>query len=320
LAKLLGKYTARELLASDLVTSKPLIDGLLYEDDAVILVGREKSNKSTLAMQMCVALSSGQSLFNTFSIPRQVPSVYIQAEGKLSSTKSNLQNMLLARDCDPDNILFLYYPRIPLNQHDGLKRVIDDIDSWDRQPRLIIPDPLYHCMHGSLKDDERAREMTGNMRVLASRYQSAIMIVHHCHTVKRMPDGKIVDEGDNSIFGSFVWKAFPDSVFMIQKVQGNKNFRKFYCDTQRSGDIVTGLDLLLVEPSPYFLALRDESPIRKLIFAVLKPDIGITSQELADLIKRSRRHVSTELNEMFAENMVSFSEIEKNKRLWVKKL
>ena len=145
MSKLSGKYTASNLLATQLGGSKPLIENFLYESDNVLLVGKEKANKSTLAMQICCALSSGEPLFGELDVPRAIDCVYIQAEGKLASTQSNLKNMTRVIPMDGEKILFLYYPSIPLNKPEGINQIITDIDSWKRPELIVVVSFMFAC-------------------------------------------------------------------------------------------------------------------------------------------------------------------------------
>ena len=293
MSKLSGRYTAEELLKAELSGSKPLIEGLLFERDNILLVGKEKSNKSTLALQMCCSLTSAEPLFGEYEVPSAVDCVYIQAEGKLASTQSNLRNMTKVIPIDAPKLLFLYYPAIPINRRDGFGQIVSDIDSW-RRPDLIIIDPLYQALAGDLSSQPDSSAMTGNLRELSERYKSAIMLVHHAHRPRKDKEGDIIDEGDESVFGSFVWKAFPDTVWLIEKVKGHKNHRHFSCGTQRMGNVVEDIDLLLVEPEPFYLQIRGDQPIDSLIESKLNGE-KFTIAQMALKVDKDRKYVSEAL-------------------------
>lgn len=302
MSKLVGKYTAKELLNTELLGSKPLIENFLYECDNVLLLGKEKANKSTLALQICCHLSCAKPLFNQFEIPRAINCVYIQAEGKLGSTQTNLRNMLKSIPCDPENILFLYYPNIPLNKPEGLEQIIRDIESW-KKPELIVVDPLYQSMSGDICSQEESSNMTGNLRLLAQTYSAALILVHHAHRPFKNQEGEIIDEGDDSVFGSFVWKAFPDTVFLLEKVKGHSHYRRFSCSTQRMGNVVSELELMLIEPEPFCLSLRDGQPIDQLI----ELNIGstpISIKELIDKTGRSRQNIHYAIQRLLSKGRI----------------
>lgn len=293
MSKLSGKYTAEELLSAQLAGSNPLINQFLYERDNVLLVGKEKANKSTLALQMCCHLTSAEPLFGEYEIPRAIDCAYIQAEGKLSSTQSNLRNMTKVIPIDKAKLLFLYYPAIPLNKPEGIAQIKLDIESW-RKPELLVIDPLYQSMSGDISHQSDSTAMSANLRFLGDHFNCAILLIHHAHRPHKNKEGEIEDEGDEVIFGSFVWKAFPDTVWLIEKIKGYRNYRRYSCSTQRMGNVVESIDLTLIEPCPFYLEVREKNPIDALVLANLNCE-PFTISELALRINRHRNHVSNSL-------------------------
>ena len=52
-----GFYPGESFLTTDLPGSHPLIDGLLWQDDHALLIGKEKSGKSILFLQLLCHLT-----------------------------------------------------------------------------------------------------------------------------------------------------------------------------------------------------------------------------------------------------------------------
>lgn len=285
-----GCYTGRQLLTMELKGSEPLIKKLLFERDNIIILGKEKSSKSILSLQMACALTSQEPFLGEFEVPKKCKVVYIQCEGKLASTRSNFEKMLKVVDCDQDNILFLYYPSIALDTEEGLTQVIKEIDAWAK-PDVIFIDCLYMAMQGEMESATDAKRFVGHIRELAEMYQATIPIVHHSHRAK-IVDGRFVDEGDDAIFGSFVWKAYPEHILMLEKVKGHHGNRRLSCSTHRTSEseMITSIDLVLREPDPLYFDFRaDNTPAEKdVLLATLT--IPQTVQEIA---QKSGRHAQT---------------------------
>ena len=294
MSKLSGRYTLEELIVKELEGGKPLIENMLYERDNNLTVGMEKTNKSTFWLQACCALTSGEPFLNEFDIPRAIDCVILQAEGKLASTKQNAIRMKNVIPCDKSKLSILYYPNIPLNTIEGLSQIKSDIDAW-RRPELIVIDPLYQSMQGDISSQQDSSSMTANLRDLSEYYHTAIVLIHHAHRPRRSESGQLMDEGDDSVFGSFVWKACPDSVFLIERVRGHRNNRKFSCNTQRMGNVVEQLDLVLIEPEPFYLQIREGQPLD----SIIESKMGYASFTILDMISmtsgRSRQHISNSL-------------------------
>lgn len=285
MSKYAGKYTGRELLATELKGTDPLIEKVLFERDNIIILGKEKSSKSILSLQMACALTSQEPFLGEFNVPTKCSVVYIQCEGKLASTQNNFRNMTKSLDCDLDNILFLYYPSIELDTEEGVKKVCDEIDSWKR-PDVIFVDCLYMAMRGKMEDSTDAKRFVSHIRLISEYYQCTIPLVHHSHRIK-VVDGKVIDESDDSIFGSFVWKAYPEHILLLEKVRGHSGWRKLSCATHRSSgsDIIDSVDLVLVEPSPLYFDFRnDQTPSDKVVLSVLGNE-PFTREEISTLAK-----------------------------------
>jgi len=266
--------------------SQPIIEGLLFEHDTVLLIGKEKSCKSIFTLQLCCALTSGESLFDTFSVNGKRQVLYLQAEGKRFETQQRLLNMMKGVPCDLNYFNHLYQPDITLDTKDGLDGLINIIDKNNRKPEVIVIDPLYMTMAGDMKDAKASRTWINNMKKLANRYQAAIIVVHHTHRRKYDNKGKQIEEGDDAIYGSFAWKAFADHVLLWKKY-----FKGFMlsCDTQRSSQIVDKIKLNLIHPKPLYFTIEEISSnvTMKKILAMIDENGKVTVQEIKENLEVS---------------------------------
>lgn len=322
MSRLSGKYTAQELLTLELKGGTPLIEGLLWEQDTVVLVGKEKSGKSIFGLQLACALTSAHPFLGQFEVPKSVPVAMIQAEGKLYNTKSNLERMTRVIPCDQTKLCFFYYPSIALDHPADVEYLIQQIDSWQR-PEVIILDPLYMAMAGDLIDNQDARRMVANLRELAERYQATFIIIHHTHrAVFDRASGRVVEEGDDSIFGSFVWKAYPDNVFLLQKRTGKT--RQFVGDTQRMDKTPTEMKLTLigsgVEQDALYFALETQERSTPTVLLEHIPlqnsQQGITSAELVKLKGLSRMTTWRYLNDLKSRGLVGSPDLQAHPQVW----
>lgn len=273
-------YSGDEILSLSANLNTPLIDNLIWERDNIILVGRAGIGKSIFSQQIAFALSSGEPFLSEY--PAKKSSVlYVQAEGRLAETKRRINNMLEATPWDSKNFHLIFYPGLTLNRPEGLNSLISLIDhnmlNCDMpKPKLIILDPLYMCMVGDLCEQKEASAMCRSMRVLTDRYESAIMLVHHEHRPRREEKtGNVIFEGSESIFGSFVWQAFADHIFGFSGMRGGG--RELACFKQRSGDVISKIELDFIEPIPLGFELKgDNEPFIKMVLRVLKDTNGLS--------------------------------------------
>lgn len=240
-----GIYSLEELFTRDIPPSPPIIEKILWEKDNVLIVGHEKAGKSILGLQLAFAITSGQPLFGEYAVPNPKTVLYVQTEGKLPTTVDRAVKMNKINEVNAGKCFIAYYPHVALDTAAGLELFRLEIEKKKFVPEVIIIDPLYHAMKGSLIDEVSARNMTSNLRELMERYNATIVVIHHTHKPIRGSDGHVVTEGDGAIFGSFVWKSWADHTFLFS-VDKSKT-RILTCTTQRSGDVVEREELRMVD-------------------------------------------------------------------------
>jgi len=276
-----GIFSAEELLERVMYSSEPLIEGLVWERDNIFIVGTEKVGKSILALQFAFAFTSGQPLFGEYKVRRPSSVLYVQTEGKLQDTKDRIIAMLKMNECDTQNLFIAFFPHLALDTEYGMRAFVEHIHARNISPKIIILDPLYHSMKGSLIDENDSRKMTANLRELGEKYDATIIVIHHCHRPIRF-EGKQIDEGDNSIFGSFVWKAWADHVLLFR--HGKDKMRILTCSTQRSGKVVEYEELCLTGDQYLSFDRRVDAvrPVERNVLHALEEagETGTTREEL----------------------------------------
>lgn len=248
-------YSGEEFFSANFPPRVFIIDDLLHERDSVFIVGGEKSGKSILAFQFICSLTSQHPFLDKYVVHRACNVSYIQVEGDISDYQDRMKRMAQAQEIDLKRVHYKFSAPMNLTDTQQVKELIKEIESY-HIPDVIIFDPLYFLLKGSLSDDDIVRQFLGNIRLIKEHFNCAIIIIHHAHKVKTDPHGVIIDEGDNAIFGSVLFKAFVDHLIFLTK---NKvtGLRRMTCDTQRSGGIVASKTLKLVEPSPLYFEISE---------------------------------------------------------------
>jgi len=307
-----GIYSGNELLNTPTEEERYLIQDILWEGDHVFLLGKEKSGKSILALQMMCALTSGSAFLGKFEVPAKYPILYVQAEGKLRDTIERLKCMTseLGVEFEPDNFHLLYYHSISLDTPQGYEEYIRLTEHIpvEKHPKVIFLDPLYMSMMGDLIDNQCARNMVRNIRKICDAFNCAIVILHHENKPTRNKDGNKIERGKNeTIFGSFVWSAFVDHVLAIDLK--DNGFRRLSCDTQRTSKVVRDVEINLVHPYPlYFEIVGDvQKPyVSEVYNAIRCIDIeeGTTRQALVSQLNLSVSAVEKSLKVLLNEQKI----------------
>ena len=290
MSKLSKAYPGTDFLDIEFKGSNPLISSLLFEKDSIIILGREKSGKSILSLQLMCHLTTQEPFLGKYEVHRPCNVAYVQGEGKIEGTQSNLKMMSKAIDIDPSRYSIHYYPSLPLDTEEGLASLVSSINSW-KKPDVIFLDPLYMMMSGDLINNQDARRMVSNIRALSQIYDATIILVHHGHRPKRNQSGDYIIEGDDSIFGSFVWKAYPDHILNLERVKNAKFRRKLTCDTQRMGNIIDSIDLSFIQPDPLFFEVSTDG--RPIDDSVLNAYSNTEPKEIEHISNFLRIHYDT---------------------------
>ena len=139
-------------------------------------------------------------------------------------------------------------------------------------------------MEGDLSDNKAARMFCRNVRKIKDKLNCAFLITHHQHRGRKDSLGNDVQEGDNAIMGSFVWKAFATHVL---RVFHNKNteVRTVTCDTQRNSNVEKEVKLILQEePLPLILSIIGHKPsgaVEENVLKYLQTSVPISARDLA---------------------------------------
>ena len=281
-------YEFDDLLQLELPTTEPLIENVLMARDKVLLFANPKAGKSVLSEQIAACLASGHS-FLGFKVASPQPVLYISAEGDVDEVQENGRHMSKVLPVGKNKLWYWMLPEEPLNTRKGFELLCGQADRIKEQigsyPALTIFDPAYALMVGSLSKDESVGPLLRNLNKYQEHTEGgALLIVHHTHRARRTPTGEIVAEGDDSFMGTFLWKAWPKTVFLLG-LRADK-YRVLTCDTHRRKSMFPeeGMLLTMVEPDPLCYEVKEEgvTPVIATVRALLRlAPMSVTELERA---------------------------------------
>lgn len=271
-----GLYSGKEFFDLKFPKREFLVESIIKEKDSVILVGEEKAGKSILIFQLITALTSKHPFLDKFSVSKPCKVTYVQLEGELHDSQDRFNRMIGSIDFDRELFNIKFSEPLKLQEEADMQKLIREIELKQGKPDVIIIDPIYFALTGSLSDDDIVRKFIGNIRIMKDHFGCSIILVHHCHKIKLDPKGNVLFEGDNAMFGSIFFKAWADHTFLFRYDKVN-NIRILSCDTQRAGDIIKNLKLKLIEPNPLYFDIITTDPtnwakIHDIIFNKPIPD------------------------------------------------
>lgn len=296
-----GSFTGKEFLGLELKKRDFLVEKIIREQDSVLLIGGEKAGKSLLIKQLIMSLTSGdQPFLDKFEVVRPCKVTYVQSEGELTDTQDRFKRMMRTQDFNPDNFHIMFTQPLGLQDESKAVDFMAEIEKV-HQPDILILDPLYFSFEGSLSDDGIVRQFLGNIRRIKNHFGCAVIIVHHTHRVKFTPDGELLNEGDDALFGSSAFKWWPDHMIYFT-YNKKKNIREFRCSTQRSGDILDKMELILMQPDPLYFRQAETGDLGAGIkichlLAEAQNRAGMTVEAICKALDLSRRTFYKDIKE-----------------------
>jgi len=256
-----GIYSGRKFFSLNLVRRKWLVEGLIRERDSVIFVGKEKSGKSLYLKQLVCSLTSQHPFIDKHEIPKACKVTQVLLEGDLADTKHRYERMRQTIEFNEDNFQLYFSQPLELQTREGTYELIDKIAEFS--PDVLIIDPVGFAFEGDLSDNKVVRQFIGNLRIIQDTIRCAVILVHHTHKDRNTVQGKLIDEGDEAIFGSKYFKAWPDHTILFT-YNTKKEVRSISCKTQRSGDIIKGENYILrgIGDEPLYYEEMTEVPTK----------------------------------------------------------
>lgn len=241
-----------------------LITEILWPQDVVMILGNEKAGKSVLALQMACCLTTGQAFLDKYAIPKKVPIVYLQTEGKKDLTTDRLKRMHEAIDLDPTLFYHVYQKMFPLDMEGNLKTMISILANLPQKPEVLFIDSLYTSMMGDMNENSDTRSFITSVSQLVENFKLAVPIIHHERKESRDERGNIIDTGDKASYGSVFWRAWVEHILYLKRHKDQS--RTLTCDTQRSGQVTVREDLILLHEVPLCFEVKgDYAPYAEVI-------------------------------------------------------
>lgn len=289
----------------------PLIEGLVYRKDYVLFAAEQKTGKTVCLQNMALCLSAGKPFLGVFDVPKAAKVMYIATEGKLDEVKDRFIRMRKKIPCEPENLL-LVNSKIKFNtesSEEQLANMLEQIELLNFKPDIIIIDPIYSAIVGSLVKDDVVNAFNSVMFSLIDRFGCAIIAAHHLKKAQKDKEGKYFARSDDDTYGSMFLPAAVDHILRLEKFKGSKSKLDLIltCDTQRSGDIVENIRMRMIEPDPLymqFIGIHTEAK-NKILKILQCSSGGLTYPELIERAKVKKSTLYPILSELLEDNMIT---------------
>lgn len=227
-----------------------LVEGLWGDQAVGFIGGPPKSTKTWLALEMAVAVASGQPCLGRYAVRTRGPVLLYAAEDSAAAIKQRVAAIAQVR-----GIRDLERLAVGLITEHDLR--LDDIEHQDRlaatiekiQPRLIILDPLVRLHRSDENSAGDVALLLDYLRRLQRRFAIAVILVHH---VRKSP----AEQPGQTLRGSGDLHAWSDSSLYLLRRKGRIELHAEHRCFPAQGPVVIEL---AAEPTPHLQIVADAS-------------------------------------------------------------
>lgn len=156
-----------------------LIEGLWANEAVGCIGGTPKAGKTWLALEMALAVASGQPCLGRFPVKNPGPVILFCAEDGPRAVQERVAGLAKARGID--------FARLAVGWIDAATIWLDDPKHQKRlaltvaamKPRLLVLDPLVRLHRGDENSASDIANVLGYLRGLQREHHVAIVLVHH---------------------------------------------------------------------------------------------------------------------------------------------
>jgi len=184
-----GAITAAELLDKEIVRDY-IVEDFVVAGEPMIIGGAAKALKTTLSLELAIAISTGKPFLDTFDVPKARPVMVISGESGEGTIQECIYTMSEAKGIprkDLDNLYIGF--RLPkLDVEDIVIHLLEELA--EKGISIVIIDPLYRSLRvGDSASNVYA--MGAQLDLIAEKLNRAGITVILCHHFKKQ--GKSYD-------------------------------------------------------------------------------------------------------------------------------
>jgi hypothetical protein len=223
--------TCAELASND-YTVEYLCDGIMAAMQPLIIGALQKTLKTSISLDLAIALASGGYFLGYFKVRRPVPVVFMSGESGMSAIKSTAQAICTAAGIDLASIENLWLssalPKIGHPEHmTALEEMLVKTGA-----RVLFIDPMYLAMPATDSNNLFATgELLRQVSEICQRLGVTLVLIHHLKKSAATKDGP-VDLSDLSWSG---YGEFARQWILISRRQPYEHGKPHYLEMVAGG-------------------------------------------------------------------------------------
>lgn len=193
-------WSCADLMNADLSINF-LIENVLVEGQPMILGGAKKVLKTSIMLDMCVALSTGVPFLRRFEVPEKKRVLVMSGESGLVTIRDTIRRVSQAAGVDPgvNRSMFICdsLPRLADPGH--ILQLREKMDEY--QPNVVALDPAYLMIEGEKAENVMVMgQQLARITQLCIDYGATLILAHH-FSKTRTDDTRIPELNDLSQSG-----------------------------------------------------------------------------------------------------------------------
>lgn len=229
-------------------TERWLVEGLWGWPAVGFVAGTPKSMKTWMALELAVAVASGQPCLGRYAVKKRGHVLLYAAEDTAEAIRGRVATIALARHIDLDTlgIGIITVPTLRLDNEEHRQRLRATVAAI--RPRLLILDPLVRLHGGDENSSADISTLLDFLRTLQREYEVAVLVVHH---VRKSPAA----QPGQALRGSGDLHAWLDSGLYLLRTNGRLILRPEH----RDNAVVEPVEIELDPDRPH-LVVRGQAP------------------------------------------------------------
>lgn len=242
-------------LYTQVIDKAPIVEDFLYTNDVICIAADAGVGKSLFALQLMCNLTTGLPFLGTYRIPKPCNVCYLQTEGDRGETVDRVRAMAQGIGIDNSRWCHINLAGICLNTTEGMTQLKAYMAKPTMPFDVLIIDPLYTTVKGSMSKDEVATDWIRNVREVKEMFKNCALVILHHLPKDNYVDGMLVPK---TMFGSAMWKAYVNYSYSFSAKDGRHTLKL----EKRRNDKVgfDHLEMKLLEPLPLRFVYADNDP------------------------------------------------------------
>jgi hypothetical protein len=188
-----------------------LVEQLWGEQSVGVIGGEPKCGKSTMALDLAVAVASGTPCLRRFAVPRPGRVLLFAAEEPPHIVRQRIEGISHAAGVALEHldVQVITAPRLRLDLDDDTRRLAHTVAAL--RPRLLVLDPFVRMHRCDENVSGAVAPLLDYLRQLQRQFQLAVLVVHHARK------GANNVRAGQALRGSSEFHAWADSLLYLRR-------------------------------------------------------------------------------------------------------